>query len=293
MSQSLLPVRAIVFDLDNTLWHQVPAWDKLTNAWVDQMAIETGVTADVIQEGLGVLNRTYQVHEIPDIIKLHPAMQARFKGHIPQAVIERIEAKYKAAEADVQKPFDGVPQMLSTLKQQGYKLIMYSEANAEKLAARLKALKLDGYFEAVYSTPGPSPKRTDHKPLAFERVQYGLGVKQFAINNRGPKSFPQTYAMIAAKHGFLPQDGLMVGDSMVRDVTVAAAAGFKTAYAKYGADKPSDLFIKSLPNFPHPDLPKDAAGKVLPATPTLVLDTPSALPLLIRLAHAPSLNKKP
>lgn len=288
MTAPLLPVRAVIFDLDNTLWGQVQGWSALTDAWTKQMAVETGMQLEVIQEGIGVLNRTYQVHELPDIFRLHPAMQARFGGNPPKAVIERIEAKYREAEAAVQKTYDGVPEMLATLKRQGYKVILYTEANAEKLATRVRALGIENAFEAIYSTPGPSAKRTDHKPLALERVNYGLPVKQYAINNRGPKAFPQTYAMIAAQHGLDPAEVLMVGDNIIRDATVAAAAGMKTAYCKYGADTPSDLFVKSLPLYARPDLPKDADGKVIPVKPDIVLETPGALPHLIKLAARPT-----
>lgn len=195
-------IKAILFDMDNTL---------LDLFKLKQMAVEAAVAA-MIDAGLNS-PREEIIKTIDDIyIKKGIEHQYVFNDALKK-LIEKVDYKILAAGISAYRKIknaylDPYPRVIPTLLKlikKGYKIGIISDAPNLQLWTRLCDTKLQHFFEFVISA-----EDTEKKPhsLPFKRALKILDL--------------------------LPEEVLMVGDSIERDIIGAKKVGMKTALAKYG-----------------------------------------------------------
>ena len=107
------------------------------------------------------------------------------------------------------RPYPEVPSVLRRLKRK-YRLAVVTDAPRNKAWQRLWLTGLWRFFELV--------------------ITYD--------DTRRFKPHPSPFKLLLRKTGLKPSEVLFVGDNLERDVKGAKRAGMKTAWARYGVDKP-------------------------------------------------------
>jgi len=202
-------IEAIVFDVDNTLF------DFMT------MKLESSyhAIAKMISRGLPMTTEEAK-RTLPEIFRNFtwedPLLfwhVAQWAGVKDQVSLERYaqmgKVAYRKKQSQIMKPYEGVPETLTALKEKGTQLAILSDAPRLKVFDRLCELELDPYFENRVVGNENDDQTKKPSAEAFERVLGVLGRKQ-------------------------PENVLMVGDHPVRDILGAKNYGFLTAWAKYG-----------------------------------------------------------
>lgn len=115
------------------------------------------------------------------------------------------------------KPYPGVLETLDRLRQR-YALAILSDAPRLKAWLRLVTMNLDDHFEKVICRE--DTRRTKEKLAPFRRISRELHLP--------------------------PEQCLMVGDNIARDIRNGKAAGMKTCFARYGnpAEKESGADVE-------------------------------------------------
>lgn len=213
-------IRAVVFDLDNTLVDFMTMKERAVRSASEAM-VDAGL-------GMGVEEIVAHIRRIYDERGME---YQRVFDDLLEDVLDEINPKilaagivaYRQAREAALVTYPHVSYTLVELIKRGYKLAVVTDAPTREAWLRLCYLKLHHTFDAVVTyedtnerKPHPAPFR---KALALLRVE--------------------------------PADALMVGDWAERDVLGAKLIGMKTAFARYGdifqtRDAGADFELKDI-----------------------------------------------
>ena len=196
-------IKAIVFDLDNTLVDFMRMKDRAIEAAIKSMidaglnysynAIKKNITEIYEEKGI-------EYQQVFDIL-LH-----RLLGKNDHKILSAGIVAYRTArEAELNTYPRVVPTLISLLKM-GIKLGVVSDAPSREAWLRLSYIGLHHIFDAVITVE----ESLERKPS------------------------PVPFNMILARLEVKPEESLMVGDWAERDVVGAKSVGMKTAFARYG-----------------------------------------------------------
>lgn len=196
-------IKAVVFDLDNTLV------DFMT---MKKLSIEAAVSA-MIDSGLPV-NREEAYRIIDEIYKEQGIEYQQVFDTFLLKVLNKIDYKilsagivaYRRAREAALIPYPHVYSTLNQLLKLGLKLGILSDAPIKEAWLRLAYMNFHHIFDAI---------------VTFDET-----------GQRKPSPVP--FNVILQKLNVQPEESLMVGDWVERDIIGASNIGMKTVFAKYG-----------------------------------------------------------
>mgnify|MGYP001063685030 FL=1 len=195
-------IRAIVFDLDNTLTDFMKMKADAVGAAIDGM-IDAGLQRPR-EELQARIDAIYQEKGL-EYQRVLDELLVQVLGHIdPKIHASGIVAYRKARSAMVLYP--KVQLTLLELAKRGIKLGVVSDAPRAQVWQRLCSLGLQHVFDAVVTFDDTQVRKPD--PAPFREVLRRLAVE--------------------------PADSLMVGDWPERDVVGGKSLGMRTVFARYG-----------------------------------------------------------
>ncbi|MBD3314117.1 HAD-IA family hydrolase [Candidatus Woesearchaeota archaeon] len=198
-------MRAITFDLDNTLLDFIGFKKKASAAAMDAM-IKAGFKGNKSKLRKELFDFYLQNGiEKDDIFQRFLKKHKKFSDRILAAGINA----YLRSKYDNLRPYPKVMPTLRKLRQKGYKLAIVSDAPRLKAYMRLDAAGMADMFDAVVGLEDTG--RVKPSRLPFRKALKELGVK--------------------------PSEAMHVGDWRERDVLGAKRAGLKTCFARYGKNK--------------------------------------------------------
>lgn len=196
-------IKAIIFDLDNTL---------IDFLRMKRISCEEAVDA-MIDAGLDIPKKK----AIDELYKLYykvgledPTIFQKFlkkvTGKIDYKKLAYAITAYRQARTGFLHPYPGTKKTLIKLKEKGLKLAIVTDAPKLKAWIRLVSMKIDDFFDVVVGLEDTG--RAKPSRLPFRAALKELKVK--------------------------PSECLMVGDRPSKDIKGARALGMKTCFAKYG-----------------------------------------------------------
>ena len=196
-------IRAIIFDLDNTLTDFMKMKRASIDAAVDGM-LDAGLTLTREE----VASRIYQVYDREGIEyqQVFDRFLNEALGHIDYKILSSAIVAYRRARDSYLVLYPHVNITLLELLKRGLKLAVVSDAPRLQAWTRLAHLQLHHLFDTIVAFEDTGERKPSPKP--FERAIEVLGIA--------------------------PSEAIMVGDWPERDVVGAAKVGIKTAFARYG-----------------------------------------------------------
>lgn len=200
-------VKALLFDMDNTLWDFVTAKQAACHAVVDFLTVGDG-------------DDLYQYFRRPGVGFEDPANILDYIRDIkaPAASFPRCCTVYEKTKLAAIRPYEGAAETLSSLSDAGIPLAIVTDAHSSQAKRRLEKAGLGEYFSCIV-TPDISGQR---KP--------------------DPASFLYALKTLHADAA----EAMVVGDSIRREIEPAQGLGMRTAYALYGdrSDSPAPLICR-------------------------------------------------
>ncbi len=197
-------LKALIFDLDGTLAHTLPAITEGMNLALADLGYPT-IDEEQVYGFINLGARDYAKYALP----------AEYRED--DARIDALFAAYNRRYAEVymhtDRTFDGIPEMIGYLKGK-YPMAVNSNKQDEFVKALVAQLFADGTFVAA---EGFRP-------------------------DRAPKPDPGVPLALAAQMGVLPKECAYIGDSDV-DVRTALAAGMQAIDVGWGY-RPADVLYK-------------------------------------------------
>lgn len=196
-------VRAIVFDLDNTLTDFMKMKSDAVSAAIDGM-IDAGLRLprDDVRHKIDAI---YQEQGLEYQRVFDQLLEGELGAIDPKILASGIVA-YRRARESALVLYPHVQMTLLELTKRGIKLGVVSDAPRAQVWLRLCSLSLQHVFDAVVTFDDTRERKPSPGP--FRRVLAMLGVE--------------------------PGDALMIGDWADRDVVGAKSLGMRTVFARYG-----------------------------------------------------------
>ena len=217
MSTPPHPVTALLFDMDNTLFDLIHAQQASCLEVVRVLGYDDG----------------------EELFRYFLSPQHGFESHgnIRQYMEERnlpLDERFNKACHIYEneklrniEPYPGVPETLRYLHGQGYPMCIVTDAHSRDATLRLEKIGLLPWFAGMVS---------------YDMVQ---------VKKPAPVPFLTALAMIQAT----PDDALLVGDSIRRDIEPCSRLGIRSVYARYGdrfaagrQESGADYVIDGLPD---------------------------------------------
>ena len=196
-------IRAIVFDLDNTLTDFMRMKEAAIQAAIDGM-IDAGLKVPR-EELRGRIDAIYKERGL-EFQQVFDELLARELGQIDPKILASGIVAYRRARESTLVLYPHVQMTVLELVKRGIRLGVVSDAPRLQVWMRLCALSLQHLFDAVVTFDDTNERKPS--PAPFREVLQRLGVEA--------------------------HESLMVGDWAERDVVGGKSLGMKTAFARYG-----------------------------------------------------------
>lgn len=196
-------IRAIIFDLDNTLVDFMSMKRLAVDAAIHAM-IDAGLPFDVETAEKEILS-VYEREGIEYQTVFDDFLEAKL-GHVDHKILAAGVVAYRRAKEAALVLYPHVTVTLMDLIKLGLDLAVVSDAPRREAWLRLCSLNLHHMFDVVVTFDDTGERKPSAAP--FRRVLSELGVES--------------------------HEALMVGDWPERDVVGAAKANIRTVFARYG-----------------------------------------------------------
>jgi putative hydrolase of the HAD superfamily len=196
-------IKAVVFDLDNTLLDFMKMKNTAVEAAVSRMIfsgleIKKEIAIDKIYSIYD--SKGYEYQEVFDQFLIDTI------GKIDYKILASGIIAYKKAKESSLMLYKNVNETLLTLTRMGLRLAVISDAPSREAWVRICSVNLEHTFDAVITLHD----KGIHKP--------------------SPEPFKEAIKSLNVK----PEETFMVGDWPERDIIGAKNVGMRTAFAKYG-----------------------------------------------------------
>lgn len=196
------PLKAVLFDMDNTFFDFIEAKLRACSSVLSFLKKgnkkELGNESELFEYFIRGLYGFEDYENIKDFML--------DKAVFTEKHYEDCCAIYEKEKLDSIELYPGVKNTFDALQKLGLKLAVVTDADREHALARLEKVELIDYFDLIVSADISGRKKPDPGPFLF-------ALRAFNVK---------------------PEETLIVGDSIRRDITPARALGLSTAYAAYG-----------------------------------------------------------
>jgi|SRR5215468_8631270 len=268
-------INILITDLDNTLFDWFRIWHRSFTAMLEKIVEISGVTAEVlipeikaVHERHGTSKHAFLIEELPILQKHHPSQ------NLPSIYEPAITAFREARKAELQL-YPLVRETLERIRDAGCLIIGYTESLEFYSTYRVRKLELDGLLDLVYFPPDHElPDTRDHIRYHSPDSYRLLHTKAHYTPKGEIKPNPKLLSDILRDASGRKSTAIYVGDSLMKDVTMAQAAGITDVWAKYGGShqKAEYELLRSVTHWKAESVEKEkvlTTGEVLP---TFVLE---------------------
>ncbi|MEM4662638.1 MAG: TIGR02253 family HAD-type hydrolase [Candidatus Diapherotrites archaeon] len=196
-------IKAVVFDLDNTLVDFMRMKRAASEAAVRAM-IESGLQISE-ENGIKILFEMYEKYGMENQ-NIFDKFIKEVHGKLDYAMLAKAIVAYRRVKFGYLATYPNTRKTLVRLKEMGIRLGIVSDAPIKQAWLRLAEMNLCEFFDVVVAR-GPKGKMKPHS-IPYKKAIRALGVS--------------------------PKEILFVGDNPSRDILGAQKLGIKTVLAKYG-----------------------------------------------------------
>ena len=208
-------IKAIIFDLDNTLIDFMTMKREAVKSAVKAM-IKNGLKLDE-KESYRKLMITYLKLGIESDMAFQEFLKNEL-GKIDEKMLAAAINAYLKTKNKFLKPYPNVKPTLRELKRKRLQLVIMTDAPKVKAYQRLLAMDIEKYFDFIIGFEDTGKRKKTELPLK-------MAIEKLQLN---------------------PEEIMMVGDSIKRDIIPAKKLNMKAILAKYGAEEKVDKIKPDL-----------------------------------------------
>jgi putative hydrolase of the HAD superfamily len=196
-------IKAIIFDLDNTLVDFMLLKERAIEAAIHSM-IDAGLKMTA-EDANKKINEIYSKEGI-EYQQVFDQLFLEIYGYVDHKIVSAGIVAYRTAREAALKPYPKVFPTLIELVKLGIKLAVVSDAPSKEAWLRLCYINFHHLFDVVITYDDTFEKKPSPVP-------FNLALKKLDLK---------------------PEECLMIGDWAERDMVGAKAVGMKTVFARYG-----------------------------------------------------------
>ncbi|EIO2324603.1 HAD family hydrolase [Vibrio vulnificus] len=228
--------KLLITDLDNTLYDWVSFFSQSFEAMVDSIVELTGIEKSTLLRDFKDVHQMYNSSERP-FAALEVKAIIEYFGTTDKDILKRELApafrSFSEKRKETLKLYGGVTETLAKLREQGVVVVGHTESYEVNAVYRAKKLGLDKYLNHLYTIGSHSSSHPDQAKPMIDPSDEEWVVK---LPEEERKPNPRLVLDICEREGISPSDAYYIGDSIVKDMSMANAAGVNSIWAKYGKD---------------------------------------------------------
>ncbi len=244
-----MAIRLVVTDMDNTLYSWVDYIVPAVEAMVTAVQLATGFQRIKVVQSLKAVYTKYESNEYPFALQESTLFEEFPEfGSFDKMVIEPARMAFSAARKKYLKPYKGVIDTLTTLKAMKLPVVALTDAPKNPAEQRVKKLGFDQLLTAIYTMPGFTfPSGPDGSALVAPDIlqkevkgAYRASCPVIELPREHEKPHPGGLRKILITYGVQPNEVVVVGDSVKKDIGVARELGCVDCWAEYGTYVPHE-----------------------------------------------------
>jgi phosphoglycolate phosphatase len=238
-----MPIRLVVTDMDNTLYSWIDYIVPAVEAMVSAVEKATSVPRIRVVQSLKAVYTKYESNEYPFALQESTLFQEFNEfGSFDKLVIEPARMAFREARRKYLRPYKGVVETLEQLKARQVVVVALTDAPRNPAEQRARRMGFDQLLTAIYTMPGfQFPSGPDGEALVApdilnkeERGEYRAACPVVELPRDHEKPNSAGLRRILNTYGVKPEETLVVGDSVKKDVAIARELGCHDAWAEFG-----------------------------------------------------------
>lgn len=251
----------LITDLDNTLYDWVTYYSLSFDCYVKKLNQITDIPLETLLDEFKLINQQYHDSEYPLAVLDLPSIKNKYGQDTAAKVIKQIKPaldEFYRTRNRTLKLYPGVCETLRELSKSGIKIVGHTEALYSNALYRLSDLRIMKYFDSLYAV-----KTTNDSYFQFNKVINHRPNFLHTISRLEKKPNPSLLLKICETAGIPAKKAIYIGDSLVKDMSMAKAAGITAVWAKYGTifNKPNWDILVRITHWTDEDVEREAEIK--------------------------------
>lgn len=268
----------VITDLDNTFYDWVGAWVASFSAMLEVLVRKSGVERDQLIAEIKAVHQKYGTSEYAFLIEELPSLKDLHPGENLTSIYDDAIYAYRKARKKTLALYRDVGETLSILKDRGCLIVGYTESMVFYTNYRVRTLELDGVLDFLYSPEDHDlpANLTREQVRMYPAKHYDLNHTVHRYTPRGElKPNPDVLLSIIDDIRIQKEDAVYVGDSLMKDVAMAQAAGVVDIHAKYGVSHHKEEYdlLRAVTHWTQKDVEREKKLSEQHVTPTYVLNS--------------------
>lgn len=236
----------LITDLDDTIWDWLKIWHTSFDALFARLLNGAGLSEEKLISEIRKIHQevgTSEYYFLPQHLEIN-------QGRSPKTseILQRygdIISLFATAQREGATLLPGVIDTFKIARENGTKIIAYTESMAFGAVQRIKATKLDGVIDILYS-------REDHfipEPIKLDNIRSNSGEQYNLVKTKHikhprhvMKPNPEVLREIVQGLGAVPKQCVYVGDKLLKDIKMAQDANILDVYARYGDNRDNSMY---------------------------------------------------
>ncbi|XHR95795.1 HAD family hydrolase [Mucilaginibacter sp. UC70_90] len=228
-------INFVITDLDDTIWDWLEMWYQSFMPYLNRIVEETGININTLKKEFKALHEKYGTTEMSFIYKELPSINQSFYPIFEEVVDGKksILHEYNSNKKNNLTAYEGVIDTLKFIKNQGSKIVAFTESNVFFTKYRIKHLGLDTIIDTVYSPEGYQIPGSVYKHYSEDYWDLKqTEIKTLPKETRKPNV--EILNTIIKDFNADKSKSIYIGDKLDRDIYMAQQAGVISVHAEYG-----------------------------------------------------------
>jgi len=214
---------------------------------LNELVIKSGIPQKVLESEIQTVFQKYGTSEYAFVIQELPSLKAKHPGADLEIVYEDAIKAYRFVRKASLRLYSEVLETFQTLKKEKCLIVAFTESREFHTVSRIKKLGLDGILDYVYSPPDhavpPEISREQARWYPDEHYKLQHTVHRFIPEGERKPNPSILLDIIDNKDISAALDKtIYVGDSLMKDISMAQDAHVTDVYAKYGTAQDTQAY---------------------------------------------------
>lgn len=236
-------MKILITDLDNTLWDWFNIWYNSFRPMLDELVTVTGLNPIMLVNEIRTVHQKHHTAEYSFVLQELPSLQALYGSDF--GPIEQLPTVVEACREGRKKTmslYPGVFDTLIYLKNKGWIIIGFTESQMYYSMQRIRKLGLDGVLDQLYAGGNHEiPDNIDlnnirQKPDSDFELKHTT-LKHLPFRLKKPHKEILLRILADQKVSEPYHEVYFVGDSLIKDVSMAKMIPITAIHAKYGVSQ--------------------------------------------------------
>lgn len=269
-------IRAIITDLDDTLWDWVDLWYHPFKAMLDVLIKQSGISEEELVQDIKKIFTKHRTTEYSFVIQEIECLQMKHPCEDLKEVYKEALEAFKSERSKHLALYPTVLETLKRLKQQGVLLIAYTESRSFYTKYRFRKFDLDLIFDYLYSTEDhdlPEDFSLDKKRYYDTNYSCRHSIEEnISVLDRKPS--PGVLKKITQDLSIDTKEVIYIGDKLNKDILMAKQAGVIDVWAQYGEAKDREEYelLRKVTHWEKAEVEAERKTSPTDITPTYILN---------------------